>query len=426
MCGGLPWEAPRRNSRYIRRERHRRLATDTTPQCTAVHILDMKTVTTALEAIGVFLCVTEDTDEERVWIQTRAAYLHKALETHPDREGGDENAFRRVNEAFEMLKCMHKTPMGILGNLHSPAQVSFAADGTCSGAAYSPFTWGFFEHASGEGPVVGYKVEVAKTSRGKCTKSGETIPEGELRFGSLVPETGTFSRWVALKNVRVPSVIWTGFKGREADVEAALVDMDGLVLVGFTSLSAEDKKRVVVHFADAKNHAVKSVPKKRVRSKDSVPYTVESMLDRKLTTSTENQPRVQKLALPVPEVHGDNHDVAHEDQLAGKIICITGVFPEIGGGVGISHGKGSTKEWLEAHGAKVTGSISKKTNLLVVGVEPGRRKVDDATRLGVKMVKLEDLVKGLETNAVSDVPPHEIDVGITAFSRGFGAKRLCV
>ena len=393
----------------------------------------MKTVTTALEAIGVFLCVTEDTNEERVWIQTRAAYLHKALETHPDREGGDENAFRRVNEAFEMLKCMHKTSVGILGNLHSPARVSFAADGTCSGAARSPFTWGFFEHASGEGPAVGYKFEVAKTSRGKCTKSGETIPEGELRFGSLVPETGTFSRWVALKNVRVPSVIWTGLKGREADVEAALVDMDGLVLVGFTSLSAEDKKRVVVHFADAKNHAVKSVPKKRVITDGSAAVGVESMAVETAAgvigewSGRGTRPR-QKLALPVPEVQGSRSEAASNglDQLAGKIICITGIFPEIGGGVGISHGKGSTKEWLEAHGAKVTGSISKKTNLLVVGVEPGRRKVDDATRLGVKMVKLEDLVKGLETNAVSDVPIHEIDVGTTAFSRGFGAKRLCV
>ena len=38
---------------------------------------------------------------------------------------------------------------------------------------------------------------------------------------------------------------------------------------------------------------------------------------------------------------------------------------------------------LEALGAKVTGSVSKKTTALIVGAEPGASKVEKARALGV-------------------------------------------
>ena len=57
---------------------------------------------------------------------------------------------------------------------------------------------------------------------------------------------------------------------------------------------------------------------------------------------------------------------------------MTGVFPEIGGGTGLNLGKDRLKKMLENFGAKVTGSVSGRTNILIVGEQPGRSKVDKA------------------------------------------------
>lgn len=45
------------------------------------------------------LDIAPDADNDTV----RAAYRRKAQQTHPDREGGDEDAFKAVNEAYETL-----------------------------------------------------------------------------------------------------------------------------------------------------------------------------------------------------------------------------------------------------------------------------------------------------------------------------------
>ena len=75
----------------------------------------------------------------------------------------------------------------------------------------------------------------------------------------------------------------------------------------------------------------------------------------------------------------------------------------------------------------MTSAVSKKTKFLVVGDEPGLRKVEHAKRLHVKMVRLDDLVKGLVAEDVPSVPEHELNEETTAFSLGFranGAKRI--
>lgn len=89
-------------------------------------------------------------------------------------------------------------------------------------------------------------------ARGKCSKSGESIEEGEIRIGSMVLETGTYGRWVKLTHWRVPSSIWKGIDGIEDEdevdkvvlVKKALNDMDGLVLCGFTDLDEKGKQAV--------------------------------------------------------------------------------------------------------------------------------------------------------------------------------------
>jgi DNA ligase (NAD+) len=60
--------------------------------------------------------------------------------------------------------------------------------------------------------------------------------------------------------------------------------------------------------------------------------------------------------------------------LAGKTIVLTGTFPTLS--------RDAARDLIERHGGRVTGSVSKKTDYVVVGEGPGS-KADDARRLGV-------------------------------------------
>jgi DNA ligase (NAD+) len=70
--------------------------------------------------------------------------------------------------------------------------------------------------------------------------------------------------------------------------------------------------------------------------------------------------------------------------LAGKTYVITGELS------GMSREQAQVK--LEALGAKVTGSVSKKTTALVVGAEPGASKSEKAQALGIKMLNEQEFL----------------------------------
>ncbi|PCI07853.1 MAG: DNA ligase (NAD(+)) LigA [Gammaproteobacteria bacterium] len=70
-------------------------------------------------------------------------------------------------------------------------------------------------------------------------------------------------------------------------------------------------------------------------------------------------------------------------ELSGKIIVITGTLP------GMS--RGEAKEKLIAIGAKVTGSVSAKTDYLLAGDNAGS-KLSKAKKLGVKVINLESML----------------------------------
>ena len=67
--------------------------------------------------------------------------------------------------------------------------------------------------------------------------------------------------------------------------------------------------------------------------------------------------------------------------LAGKTFVLTG---------SMSQPRAKVKALVEAHGGKVTGSVSKKTGYVVAGDSPGS-KVEKAAKLGVPVISEDDL-----------------------------------
>ena len=74
-------------------------------------------------------------------------------------------------------------------------------------------------------------------------------------------------------------------------------------------------------------------------------------------------------------------EVGHQEDrprpLAGKSFVLTGTLPTLT--------RETAREFIERRGGRVTGSVSKKTDYVVVGEAPGS-KADDARRLGVAIL----------------------------------------
>ena len=96
---------------------------------------------------------------------------------------------------------------------------------------------------------------------------------------------------------------------------------------------------------------------------------------------------------------------------------------QVGGGKGLSLGKDKVTRMVESFGGRVTGSVSGKTDILLVGKEPGYAKVSQAqSRGGIALLSLEDvrvsLIKGSVADAVrlrrsSPVEIEEFSAGIS-------------
>jgi DNA ligase (NAD+) len=69
--------------------------------------------------------------------------------------------------------------------------------------------------------------------------------------------------------------------------------------------------------------------------------------------------------------------------LAGKVVVITGTLPSLS--------REAARALVVRHGGRVTSTVSRKTDYVVVGEAPGS-KADDARRLGVKTIDEAELM----------------------------------
>jgi DNA ligase (NAD+) len=106
----------------------------------------------------------------------------------------------------------------------------------------------------------------------------------------------------------------------------------------------------------------------------------------KFFQQTHNQEVLNKLL--EAGIHWPEHAMPNNKQVLDKMtFVLTGTLSDMS--------RNEAKAELQALGAKVSGSVSKKTHYVIAGADPGS-KVDKAEKLGVKILDEEDLKKLLK------------------------------
>jgi DNA ligase (NAD+) len=95
-----------------------------------------------------------------------------------------------------------------------------------------------------------------------------------------------------------------------------------------------------------------------------------------------NKALLDKLRNAGVNLIGQAEAVAQSDKLAGMTFVITGTLPTLS--------RDQAGDLIKAHGGKVSGSVSKKTNYVLVGDSPGS-KAEKAQQLGVPVLGEDDL-----------------------------------
>ena len=400
-----------------------------------------------------FFLGCESLDEE--FSRIKKAYFRIVLKTHPDK-GGNVDAFRDVQTAFELLREI----------FDSRGIESFASSSKTTTSKYAEVkrdfesretpSWEYYYSAATE-PVPYYRVELAKSNRSSCKQRGNAkkctdnnIMKGEIRFGSMDMQGGSYTRWMHLNCWRVPSSVWLGLPHPDncSDVlkyEAALVGMNEVLLCGFTELS-EDERLLVVRHVMNKNNWARLTKKKSSNFRPDATSTTSS--DHTSTTSSSSVLSLNmnstnstktlvsrgkssggRFMIPLPGKNG-----AVPNSLAGKRVVLTGVFPELGGGSGLHLGKDKAKALIQSFGGRVTASVSGKTDVLLVGKNPGYSKVSAArSKSNIQLMSLKDLVtdviessprlteagEGTNVTALTIKPKTMV---ITSFSNGYNGN----
>jgi hypothetical protein len=363
-----------------------------------------KTINDCLKSVGVALanlssCST--VDEE--WKIIKKSYYKIILEAHPDK-GGDPEVFLDANTAFHVLRKLFESKFG---SFTTSGQRSAMSDynammGDMSGKPMP--SWDYFESAAEEDMPI-YRVELAKSGRSICKANwcglGGAIGKGAIRVGSIDKQSGSYTRFCHLSCWRVPSKVWLGLDllDDEQTFLARLLAMNEVLLCGLSELSEEDQRAVAQH-AMNKSHWAR--PSKSRTGQVLATAAAAAAARAAAATTARAAAAAAAAASPPPRgIPATASQVAKSPNppaalalatpalaaattttcvLAGKTVVLTGVFPELGGGSGLDLGKARARALVEAHGGRVTSAVSGRTDILLVGREPGFAKVSAAQR----------------------------------------------
>ena len=119
----------------------------------------------------------------------------------------------------------------------------------------------------------------------------------------------------------------------------------------------------------------------------------EEMAESVLEFVRVNREAIEKLQAILQPIEPMKREEAEENPFKSKTVVLTGTMSE---------SRGTIKEMLEELGAKVSGSVSKKTDFLIYGEDAGS-KYDKAEKLGVKTLTEEEMrtLKDLSYNSLT-------------------------
>ena len=93
-----------------------------------------------------------------------------------------------------------------------------------------------------------------------------------------------------------------------------------------------------------------------------------------------NKDKIEKLIELIQPKNPENKEIK-ESPFSGKTVVLTGTM---------SKARSEIKELLESLGAKVSSSVSKKTDYLIVGEDPGS-KLEKAKKLGINIISEKEM-----------------------------------
>ena len=191
-----------------------------------------------------------------------------------------------------------------------------------------------------------------------------------------------FSRW--LFALAIPDVGKTTAT-QLARFHATIEDMSNSRLLRHVVEYHEkrDDKKSAKEIADRLIKSGFAKPSKSKAGKDGIvtevgPVVAQSVLDFFASSAGKNVLRRMKELGIQPKSEKVSAKKAAELPLAGKTFVLTGTLP--------SMTREEATEKIEALGGRVTGSVSKKTDYVLAGAEPGS-KFDKAKELGVKILE---------------------------------------
>jgi DNA ligase (NAD+) len=159
-----------------------------------------------------------------------------------------------------------------------------------------------------------------------------------------------------------------------------------LYALGIRHVGESTAKDLAKHFGSLDPIMAASVDE-LLEVNDVGPVVAESLHN--FFSEDHNQTVIEQLRAPgkVTWPEGPPAPKAPQGVLAGKTIVLTGTLPELS--------REDAKEMLEAAGAKVSGSVSKKTDYVVAGAEAGS-KLAKAEELGIPVLDEDGMRKLLD------------------------------
>ena len=263
-----------------------------------------------------------------------------------------------------------------------------------------------------------YRIERARSSRSSCCapKCKAAIPQGALRMGCTTI-AGGWGHWRCMACLRVPAAVQPALP-EEADAVREVLGSTGLsaVLEVEEGLSLEELDAVAARLADRTRWAKARAPKPAQEAGEAADADAEEPAAPPPGTGS---PAGVLAAAPAAKPAGplDGLPPADGTLFKGKTFVLSGVFDVAGSAGGFKRGKDGVQAYIETHGGRVTGSVSKKTDFLVTGHAGGLAKMQHAAALGVRVVDLE----GLGCLVRGEAPA---DAKITSLSAGFGGSGL--